>query len=297
MKSLKGKRVLITGAARGIGAELARQLSKHGARVALVGLEPERLAALAEELGPEHLWAEADVTDYAALEKAVQLAITTFGGLDVVVPNAGISAVGTVAISPVSAMVKTIEVNVIGVIHTVSATLPALTESQGYLLLMASAVSLISMPGAAAYSASKVAVEHFGDALRLEVAHKGVGVGVMLPCWVDTDMVRDQKNDLDSFHELLTQLPWPFYRESSVEECAEACMDAIVHRRRKLGVPWSITLVSAFRQFYKGAIWDFIVSMSAKGAVVRAEEEIGSQGRFFGPNSVGPALIKKDKPK
>ena len=60
--------MLITGAARGIGAELARKAAGRGARVALVGLEPERLAALADELGPEHLWVEADVTDAEALQ-------------------------------------------------------------------------------------------------------------------------------------------------------------------------------------------------------------------------------------
>ena len=73
--SLAGRSVLITGAARGIGAELARRSAARGARVALVGLEPERLAAVADELGPEHLWVEADVTDPEALKAAVRRAV------------------------------------------------------------------------------------------------------------------------------------------------------------------------------------------------------------------------------
>ena len=87
--SLAGRSVLITGAARGIGAALARKAAARGARVALVGLEPELLASVADELGPEHLWVEADVTDPAALKAAVQRTVETFGGLDIVVANAG----------------------------------------------------------------------------------------------------------------------------------------------------------------------------------------------------------------
>ena len=78
--SLAGRSVLITGAARGIRAELARRAAARGARVALVGLEPERLAGLADELGPEHLWVEDDVTDAEALKSAVQRRSTPSAG-------------------------------------------------------------------------------------------------------------------------------------------------------------------------------------------------------------------------
>src|SRR6476646_3650452 len=111
---LAGKTVLITGAARGIGAALARKAAARGARVALVGLEPDLLAAVADGLGPEHLWIEADVTDPGALEAAVRKTVETFGGLDVVVANAGIAPLGTVATSSARALARTIEVNLIG---------------------------------------------------------------------------------------------------------------------------------------------------------------------------------------
>ncbi|MCC2639405.1 MAG: short-chain dehydrogenase/reductase, partial [Moraxellaceae bacterium] len=196
--SLHNKRVLITGAARGIGAETARQLAAGGARVALVGLEPEKLKALAAELGAGHTWAECDVTDKASMEAAVAKSVAALGGLDAVIANAGIASNGTVAVSPVEALVKTVEVNLIGVIHTVSATLPAITQSRGYYLIVSSAAALKSMPGTSAYAASKMGADHFANAFRLEVAHKGIDVGVVYPAWVDTDIVRDQQRDLAS---------------------------------------------------------------------------------------------------
>src|SRR6185312_167899 len=88
--SLVGKRVLITGAARGIGAETARRLHARGARVALVGLEPEQLAALAAECG-QAPWFECDVTSRTQVEEAVEAAVAGLGGLDVVVANAGVA--------------------------------------------------------------------------------------------------------------------------------------------------------------------------------------------------------------
>src|SRR5687767_13626117 len=114
--SLSNKVVLITGAARGIGAETARQVAKRGARVSLVGREPQLLEALAKELGPGHAWYEADVTDQASLDRAVAGTVATLGGIDIVFANAGIASNGTVAITPVDALVRTIEVNLIGVV-------------------------------------------------------------------------------------------------------------------------------------------------------------------------------------
>src|SRR3712207_6049080 len=105
---LTGRTVLITGAARGIGAALARKAAARGARVALVGLEPAELAKVADELGPEHLWVEADVTDAEALQAAVQRTADTFGGLDIVVANPGIAPLTTVMTSSGHAPARTV---------------------------------------------------------------------------------------------------------------------------------------------------------------------------------------------
>ena len=104
--TLSGKVVFITGPARGIGAETARLLAARGARLSLAGLEPERLAELASELGEGHAWFECDVTDQPSLVRAVAGTVETLGGIDVVIANAGIACNGTVAIAPVETSMR-----------------------------------------------------------------------------------------------------------------------------------------------------------------------------------------------
>lgn len=285
--NLRHQRVLITGAARGIGAATARQLAASGAKVALVGLEPQLLEKLANELGEGHTWALCDVTDQVSVQKAVEHCVHVLGGLDVVVANAGIASAGTVAISPVNALVKTIEVNLIGVIHTVSATLPAITRSRGYYLIVSSAAALKSVPGSSAYAASKMGVDHFANTLRLEVAHKGIDVGVVYPAWIDTDLVRDCQRDLASFNDALKRLPWPFNVVTSVEECANAFVSSIAARRRKTYIPSALAPIGAIRQAFMGPVWEFFVKRQAKTSIPQMEAEIQALGRSFGANSMG----------
>src|SRR4051794_22575430 len=125
-RSIASKRVLITGAARGLGLELATVLAARGATLSLVGLEPDLLRARTSELGPGHVWFHADVTDQAAIDDAVRGTVAALGGIDVVVPNAGIANAGTLVSGPVDAHVRTIDVNVNGTIRTVSSCLPQL---------------------------------------------------------------------------------------------------------------------------------------------------------------------------
>src|SRR4051812_3593923 len=95
-RSLSGRKLVITGAARGIGETVARLAAARGARVALIGLEPDRLRALAHDLGAGALWREADVRDGAALRSAINDCAHTMGCIDFIVANAGVAAYGTV---------------------------------------------------------------------------------------------------------------------------------------------------------------------------------------------------------
>jgi NAD(P)-dependent dehydrogenase (short-subunit alcohol dehydrogenase family) len=184
-----GKSVLITGAARGIGAETARRLAAKGAKVSLVGLEPEELEKVAAQCGPDAVWFETDVTDWDALERAASGTVEAFGGIDVVMANAGVAVAGLVETVDPSAWERVIEVNLLGVWRTVRTCLPHVIERRGYVLPVASMAAAVHAPVMSAYAAAKAGVEAFGDSLRGEMAWKGVDVGVAYFSWIATDMV------------------------------------------------------------------------------------------------------------
>jgi NAD(P)-dependent dehydrogenase (short-subunit alcohol dehydrogenase family) len=287
VNSLSGKTVLITGAARGIGEELARQAAARNANVAVIGLEPDRLKSLAKELNGH--WFECDVTDQAGLELAVASAVERFDAIDVVVANAGVANIGTLRSGSVDALVRTVDVNLNGVIRTVAATLPHLVQAKGYALLISSAAAFTAMPGMAAYCASKAGVEQFGNVLRLELAHLGVGVGTAHPIWIDTDLVRGFTSDLPSFREVRKKLPWPLSQEVTLADCVATMLRGIEKRKRRVYVPRSIGLVQALRSIVISPLTDAIVRRGTeRGAKIeQMEEEVRKLGRSFGSHSVG----------
>jgi hypothetical protein len=245
--SVAGKRVLVTGAARGIGKATSAELARRGARVSLVGLEPKLLAENVEELGPQHMCAEADVTDQAQLDAAVAATVERFGGIDVVVANAGIANLGTVRTADPDAFAKTVEVNLIGVYRTVVAAVPHLTKQHGYVLVISSSAAFAPMPGGAAYGASKAGAESLASTLRFELAQYGVAVGSAHPGWIDTDIVRGPERSLPSFAKARGQMPWPLNTTMPVEQCASLLADAIESRSRRVYIPGGIRLISMLR--------------------------------------------------
>ncbi len=187
---VNGRTVFITGAARGIGAATAERLHAKGANVALVGLEPERLEELAARLGDRAAWWEADVTDYAALERAVSATVERFGALDVAIANAGIAYVGALATAPMEQIERALAVNLLGVWRTDRAVIGHVMERKGYLLNIASLSAVTRAPLMGAYTTSKAGVEAMSDALRQETAPSGGRVGCAYFGFLDTDLVR-----------------------------------------------------------------------------------------------------------
>lgn len=238
LNNIAGKTVMITGGAGGIGVEVAHRLHAKGANLVLTDLDETKLAAVADDLGWDRvLVAVADVCDLAALEGAVAQAVGRFGGIDVVLANAGLLTFGSVLQVDPAAFKKLIDVNVLGVFHTVRAALPSVIERKGYVLIVSSLAAYAAAPGVTAYNASKAAVEHFANALRLEVAHRGVDVGSAHMSWIDTSMVNDQKANLSAFSEMLTRLPPPLRTVTSVEACGKAFVKGIDKRRRRINCP------------------------------------------------------------
>ncbi|WP_282070767.1 SDR family NAD(P)-dependent oxidoreductase [Janibacter hoylei] len=184
--ALRGRRVLITGAARGIGAGLADLLTAHGARVALAGLEPELLADVAQR---NHApWRECDVSDPDQVDRAVAELVAELGGLDVVVANAGIAKQLPIIGGQPDVMEAHLRVNTLGVFYTLRAAGPHITHPGGYALATASLAAAVHLPLLGAYSASKAAVEAIGNTFRQEIKPTGAKVGVAYYSELATDM-------------------------------------------------------------------------------------------------------------
>jgi len=246
-RPISGQVVLITGAARGIGAAAAKQLAAQGAKVALVGLEPDELAKVAAACGPDAAWFEADVTDTAAIETAVQGTVERFGGIDVVIANAGIGAGGSVRDIDPAAWERVIEVNLLGSWRTIRAALPHVIERRGYVLQIASVAALAHPPFMSAYCASKAGVEAFADCLRTEVAHLGIDVGVAYFSWIDTDMVRgaDAHPGISGVRQKLGR--GPLSKTYPLADVADAVARGIERRARHVMVPSSIRAMLLLR--------------------------------------------------
>lgn len=284
---LRGKTVLITGGARGIGAETARLLHAQGARLVLTDVDQEPLAALAEELGPEDvLTVVADVRDLAAMEDVAARAVQEFGGVDIVVANAGIASYGSVMAVDPETFKRVLDINVLGVFHTVRATLPLLVERRGYVLIVSSLAAFGAMPGLAAYNASKAGVEHFGNALRLEVKHQGVDVGVAHMSWVDTPLVQDAKQDLTAFQKAVAALPPPMNRTASVESCAEAFVKGIVGRRRHVYVPRWVAGLAQLRNLVNSPVAERETNKLTPTLLPLMDEEVRRLGRSTSARNV-----------
>lgn len=243
---LHHRTVVVTGAARGLGAALAHACARRGARLALLGHEKPRLDALAAALPTPALAVEADVTDAAALNEAAGEVRRHLGPPSVVVANAGVAEGGPFATSDPAEWRRVVDVNLTGSAHTARAFLPDLIGTAGYHLQIASLASLGAVPMMSAYCASKAGVEAFTHSLRAEVAHHGVAVGIAYLSWIDTDMIRDADR-YAVLRELRAHLPAPARRTFPVDEVAARVAAAVERRRTAVYVPGWLRLAQAAR--------------------------------------------------
>ncbi|MCQ0000884.1 SDR family oxidoreductase [Streptomyces sudanensis] len=252
-RTLEGRVAVVTGGARGIGELLARELSVRGARIALVGLEPDRLRRVSEGLPTGGGWWHADVTDHEAMARVAAEVQERFGGVDVVVANAGVAAGGPLADSDPVTWRRVIEVNLVGSAVTARAFLPALLESRGYFLQIASLAAVAPAPMMTAYCASKSGAEAFAHCLRAEVAHRGVRVGVGYLSWTDTDMVRGADRD-DAVRELRRRLPWPAGRTYPPGPAVDRIATGVERRSAHVYGQWWLRGVRPVRAWLPGVV-------------------------------------------
>jgi len=190
---LNGKVALVTGGARGIGFETARQMHMRGASIAVVDLDLDEARDAAERIGERTLGIAADVTDAGAMRAAVAQSVERFGGLDVAMANAGLAPPSLATMRSVSPeeWERVVEVNLFGVWHTVRAALPQVSERKGHIVVVASVAAFANGMLGSSYMTSKAAVEQMGRALRIELTPFGASASVAYFGWVDTRMVQD----------------------------------------------------------------------------------------------------------
>jgi NAD(P)-dependent dehydrogenase (short-subunit alcohol dehydrogenase family) len=187
--TVRGKVVVITGAARGIGFATARRLVEGGAKVAIADIDDVKLAQSAEMLGIA-CFARLDVTDAQAFDAFLDRVEAEVGLLDVVVNNAGIMPVGPLRDEEDQVSRRVIDVNVLGVVYGTKAALRRmLPRRSGHIVNISSLAAESYVPGGVTYCASKHAVKAFTESARREYRNSGVAISQVMPIFVDTDLL------------------------------------------------------------------------------------------------------------
>ncbi|MFD9542464.1 SDR family oxidoreductase [Streptomyces sp. NPDC060022] len=262
---LSGRTAVVTGAARGLGEAVARELAERGVRVALLGLEEEGLARTAGELPTASQHWHVDVTDDEAMARVAEEVVRRLGPVSVVIANAGVAEGGPFAESDPDSWRRVIEVNLVGSAITARTFLPQLLSTRGHYLQIASLASIGAAPMMSAYCASKAGVESFSHSLRAELAPRGVGVGIAYLNWIDTDMIRDADQHA-VLRELRAHMPAPARKTYSPEYVARLVVDAVERRAPSVYVPGWLRSVQAVRAGLPG-----LVSRLARRELTRSQ--------------------------
>jgi NAD(P)-dependent dehydrogenase (short-subunit alcohol dehydrogenase family) len=237
---------VVTGAAHGIGhAAARRQADTHD--VALLDLDGDGAAAAAAALGGRALGLACDITDPAAIQAAADTVREAFGGVDVVVANAGVALTGSLRHLDPAVLEAQVGVNLTGSWRSIHAFLPMVIERRGYVLGVASVSALLQAPGIGAYAASKAGFEALLRTLRQDVAHLGVDVGIAYFHWIDTDMVRGAERDSPDFAELRAQMRGPAGRTLPVAAAGDAIARGVVARAPRVVAPRWVGVLDRLR--------------------------------------------------
>jgi NAD(P)-dependent dehydrogenase (short-subunit alcohol dehydrogenase family) len=246
---LTDKVALVTGGAQGIGFATARALVARGACVVIVDLEAEAAERAAAQIhDAKALGLAGDVTDASDMQRAVASAVQRFGGLDVVVANAGIaSRIATFRAIPSESFERVLDVNLMGVYRTVDAALPEIVRRQGHVVLVSSIYAFLNGIGEVPYAMSKAAVEQFGRALRVELRQHGASASVAYFGFIDTEMVHRSLDRDPLASSLLTALPKPLHKRLSSKVAGEAIVRGIEARQPRIIRPRRWAVMSVLR--------------------------------------------------
>jgi short-subunit dehydrogenase len=227
--------VVITGGSKGIGAELARQLARKGAKLVLAARNEKELESVANQcrdLGGSVVSVKADVAIERDCQAIVAGAVLAFGRLDTLVNNAGASMWANFEdIEDMSILERLMQVNYMGSVYCTRHALPYLKETGGRIVGVASLAGMVGVPTRTGYAASKHAMRGFFDSLRIELADSGVTVTMIYPGFVATG-IRENATGPEGKPILVS--PVKESEVMSVEDCAARIVKAIERREREV---------------------------------------------------------------
>jgi len=235
MPHFDGKAIVLTGASSGIGRALALELARQHARLMLAARDATRLEEVAVECrarGAQALIVPTDVSDHEQCRALVERAVERFGGLDVLINNAGRAMWCRFdELAEMHVMEDLMRVNYLGSVYCTHHALPHLKRSQGLIVATASLAGLIGVPLLTGYSASKHAMLGFFDSLRTELQGTGVDVTVLAPDFVQSEIL---PRAAGADGEAIEESPLDQSKLLSAEKCARRMVKAMARRRRLL---------------------------------------------------------------
>ena len=246
---LAGKVVLITGAGRGLGAATATTLAQRGAHVVVADIDQlsaqRVVATLPHARG---LALTCDVTRLDSVHDAVTRTIEEFGGIDVVIANAGIMGRGATmrALEPTE-VGQVMSVNVAGVVNTVSAAMEAVIRRRGQIVLISSVFAFLNGAGVIPYAMSKAAVEQLGRGLNVELARHGASTMTAYFSLIDTDMIRTGLDADPHAQALMGAMPEFVGKRIQPHTAATAIVDGIEGRKNAVMIPKRWSPIAALR--------------------------------------------------
>jgi short-subunit dehydrogenase len=225
--------VLVTGASSGIGRGLAVELARRGASVGLLARRAALLHEIVGEIeaaGGRAVALPVDVTDAGAVRAAAEQLSAAFGPIDVLIANAGVASTTHGAELNAEQITGLINVNVVGVINSVTAVVGGMTErGRGQLVAISSLAAYRGLPKSAAYCSSKAAVSAFFESLRLDLEPKGIAVTIIHPGFIKTALTAGRKADM------------PFLME--LDDAVEKIVRAIEKRKKSYAFPWQLATI------------------------------------------------------
>lgn len=254
MKSLKDKTVIITGASSGIGAALAEEYGRRGANVVMGARTEEKLremAATIEGHGGKAAYAACDVTQEQDCARLIALAVERFGGIDVLICNAGISMRALMDDVDLSVLHRLMDVNFWGTVNCVKYALPYVQRSRGSIVGVSSVAGIHGLPGRTGYSASKYAMTGFLETIRIENLKKGVHVMVACPGFTASN-VRFSALTADGSQQ--HESPRDEGKMMTAEEAARRIIKGVAKRKRTLVMDFEGRASAFIKKFAPGLL-------------------------------------------